>query len=81
MLLTENRPAEARIVGASFLNDSGGYSCMLRKKFDQYNEGNREPLLKEIRPDHPGEYLDEAAREARQDEYEAEIEEYGCETD
>ncbi len=80
MLLEEDRPAEARIVGASFLNGSGGYSCMLRKKFDEYGEGNREPLLEEIRPDHPGEYLDEAAREARQDEIEAEIEEYGCET-
>ncbi|MEL1249867.1 hypothetical protein [Aurantiacibacter gilvus] len=81
MLLTEGRPDEARIVGASYLTGNGGYACMLRKKFDEYLAGNEEPLLDEVRPDHPGEYLDEEAREARNDEVEAEIEEYGCEVD
>ncbi|MWV29440.1 tetratricopeptide repeat protein [Aurantiacibacter rhizosphaerae] len=81
MLLKEDRANEARIVGASFLNDNSGYSCMLRKKFDEYSAGDKEPLLEEVRPDHPGDYMDEAAQEARQKETEAEIEKYGCETD
>ncbi len=81
MLLEEDRPAEARIVGASYLSGSGGYSCMLNKMFDQYNEGNRQPLLDEVEPDHPGKYLDEAAREAESDATEARIAEYGCEVD
>lgn len=81
MLLTEGRPDEARIVGASYLTGNGGYACMLRKKFDEYLAGNEAPLLEEVHPDHPGEYLDEDAREARNDAVEAEIEEYGCEVD
>ena len=81
MLLTEGRPDEARIVGASYLTGNGGYACMLRKKFDEYLAGNEAPLLEEVHPDHPGEYLDEDAREARSDAVEAEIEEYGCEVD
>lgn len=81
MLLEEGRPDEARIVGASYLTGNGGFACMLRKKFDEYVAGNEEPLLEEVRPDHPGEYLDEAAREARREAVEAEIEEYGCEVD
>ncbi|MGB3795851.1 MAG: hypothetical protein WA957_06055, partial [Alteraurantiacibacter sp.] len=81
MLLEEDRPTEARIVGASFLNDNSGYSCMLRKKFDEFTAGDKEPLLDEVRPDHPGQYLDEDAREARDEETEADIEKYGCESD
>jgi tetratricopeptide (TPR) repeat protein len=81
LLLTENRAEEARVVGASFLTGQGGFACMLRKKFDEFTAGNTAPLLEEVRPDHPGEYLDEAAREARNDEQEAEIREYGCEVE
>lgn len=81
MLLTEGRSSEARIVGASMLLGNGGYACMLRKKFDEYDAGNEEPLLEELHPDHPGEYLDEDAREARRDAIEDEIEGYGCEVD
>lgn len=81
MLLDEDRVDEARVVGSGFLTGSGGLACMLRKKLDEFVAGNREALLEEVRPDHPGEYLDEAAREARQEAREAEIREYGCEVD
>ncbi len=81
MLLVEDRPEEARIVGAEFLDGQGGYKCMLRKKYQQYQEGNKEPLLEEIRPRHPGEYWDEDRRKAEREKTEAEIEEYGCEVD
>ena len=81
MLLEEDRPEEARVVGATFFTGNSGYQCMLRKKYDEYLAGDKEPLLEDFRPDHPGEYLDEDAREARNDETEAEIEEYGCEVD
>lgn len=78
MLLMEDRPAEARVVGAQWVDGQGEYQCVVGKKFDQFNEGNREPLLEEFRPDHPGEYLDEAARDQRREEFEAEVEEYDC---
>lgn len=81
MLLSEGRPDEARVVGASYLLGNSGYACMLRKKFDEFDAGDTAPLLEEFRPDHPGEYLDEDAREARRDAIEAEIEEYDCEVD
>ncbi|KLI63197.1 hypothetical protein [Aurantiacibacter marinus] len=81
MLLEEGRPDEARMVGASFLDGQSGYRCLVRKKFDEFDAGNREPLLELFRPDHPGEYLDEAAREAQREEIEADIEAYGCEVD
>ncbi|QZH73922.1 MAG: hypothetical protein JY451_09055 [Erythrobacter sp.] len=81
LLLTENRPDEARVLGSGYLSGRGGFACMMRKKFDEFTAGNTAPLLEEVRPDHPGEYLDEAAREARNDEQEAEIREYGCEVE
>ncbi len=81
LLLTENRPDEARVLGAEYLTGNGGFACMMRKKFDEYVAGNTAPLLEEVRPDHPGEHLDEAAREARGEEQEAEIAEYGCEVE
>ncbi|GGD48780.1 hypothetical protein GRI62_07830 [Erythrobacter arachoides] len=78
MLLDENRVADARVVGAQWVDGRGEYQCVVRKKFDEFEAGTREPLLEEFRPDHPGEYLDEAAREARTEEFEAEVEQYGC---
>ncbi|KLE35232.1 hypothetical protein [Aurantiacibacter luteus] len=78
MLLDENRVADARAVGAQWWDGRGEYQCVVRKKFDMFEAGEREPLLEEFRPDHPGEYLDEAAREARRDEFEAEVEAMGC---
>lgn len=81
LLLTEDRPDEARVVGASYLTGRSGYACLMRKKYDEYAAGNKDPLLEVVRPDHPGEHLDEAAREAENDRIEAEIEAYGCEVD
>ncbi len=81
MLLLENRVADARVIGARYLLGSGSYACMLRKKFDEFEQGDTAPLLEELRPDHPGEYLDEDAREAEREAREAEYEEYGCAVD
>ncbi len=81
MLLEEDRVDEARVVGARWVDGRGEFQCVMRAKYDQFTEGNREPLLEAVRPDHPGEYLDEDAREERTEEFEAEVEEYGCETD
>ncbi|RJY08250.1 hypothetical protein [Aurantiacibacter aquimixticola] len=78
MLLLEGRTDEARIVGAQFTDGRGRLQCLVRKQFDEFEEGNREPLLETIRPDHPGEYLDDDAREARREEFEAKVEAYGC---
>ena len=78
MLLTQDRPAEARILGHRFIEGKAGYSCMLRKQFEQYEEGNKQPLLDEIRPEHPGLYRDEDARKAEREKTEKMIEEYGC---
>ncbi len=78
MLLKENRPDEARIVGASFFTGNAGGECMMRKKLEEYQAGDREPLLEAVRPDHPGEHLD---ADAREEEFEAEVEKYGCEVD
>ena len=81
MLLREDRPAEAKIVGAVFLDGQGGQQCMLRKMFAEFEDGKREPLLNEVRPDHPGEYKDEDARKAENEALEKRIEEYGCKVD
>ena len=81
MLLLEDRPAEAKIVGARFIDGKGGQQCMLRKMFTEFEEGKREPLLNEVRPDHPGEYKDEAQRKAEREATEKLIEEYGCKVD
>ncbi|RIV87547.1 hypothetical protein [Aurantiacibacter zhengii] len=81
MLLEEDRAAEARVVGASYLTGNGGFACLMRKKFAEFEAGDREGLLEDLRPDHPGEYKDEAARDAEQEEYEAEVEAYGCDED
>lgn len=81
MLLEEDRPAEARVVGAQYLTGNTGFACLMRKKFEEYQNGDRESLLEDLRPDHPGEYKDEAAREAEREEYEAELEQYGCDED
>jgi len=81
MLLLEDRPAEARVVGASYITGNGTFACVMRKKYDEYADGNREPLLEALRPDHPGENLSEEEREAEREEFEAEAEEYGCEID
>ena len=51
---------------------------MMRKKLEEYQAGDREPLLEAVRPDHPGEHLD---ADAREEEFEAEVEKYGCEVD
>lgn len=80
LLLVENRTKEARIVGASLLTGLGGYRCMMRKQFDEFETGKRDALLETLRPDHPGEDLDKDARKARADELEAEVKRYGCET-
>lgn len=79
MLLTENRTAEARVVGASYLSGKGGYACMVRKKFDMFEKGDKDALLKEVKPEHPAIFRDEAARKAKADEQREEIEGYGCE--
>lgn len=79
MLLTDNRAAEARVVGASYLTGKGGYACMLRKKFEAYEKGEKEALLEEVRPEHPAIYRDEAARKAERDKQREEIKKYGCE--
>lgn len=81
LLLTENRPDEARVLGAQYLTGRSGFACMMRKKFDEFIAGNTGPLLDELRPDHPGEHLDEAARRAEREAREAEIEQYGCEVE
>lgn len=81
MLLEEDRAAEARIVGASYLTGNGGFACLMRKKFAEFEAGDREGLLEDLRPDHPGQYKDEAARDAEREEYEAELEAYGCDED
>lgn len=80
-LLTEGRVDGARVVGAQWVDGQGEGQCVMRKMFDQYVEGNQEPLLDQVRPDHPGEHLDEAAREADREEFEALIEEYDCSND
>ncbi|MCB2066699.1 MAG: hypothetical protein KDE15_08685 [Erythrobacter sp.] len=81
LLLLEDRAPEARVVGASYMLGNGPFACLLRHEFDDFDAGNREPLLTELRPDHPGEYLDEDAREARQDEAKERARAYGCEVD
>lgn len=79
MLLTEDRTAEARVLGASYLAGKGGYACMLRKKFESFEKGEKEALLEEIKPEHPAIYRDEAARKAEQEKRKAEIKSFGCE--
>ena len=79
MLLTENRVAEARVLGASYLTGKGGYACMLRKKFEAFEKGDKDALLEEIKPEHPGLYRDEAARKAEREKNREEIKSYGCE--
>ncbi|APE29128.1 hypothetical protein [Aurantiacibacter gangjinensis] len=78
MLLTEGRLPEARIVGAQWTDGQGEFQCVVRAMFDEFETGDREALLEEFKPDHPGEYLDEAAREAQTEEFEAQVEAYGC---
>lgn len=80
-LLTEGRVEGARVVGAEWLDGQGEGQCVIRKMFDRFAEGETEPLLDQFRPDHPGEYLDEDAREAEREEFEALITEYECEND
>lgn len=80
-LLTENRIDAARVVGAEYITGNGRGACVTRAKYAEFMEGDREPLLEAVRPDHPGEYLDEEAREAQTEEFEAEVEEYGCDND
>ncbi|VVT19247.1 hypothetical protein [Erythrobacter sp. EC-HK427] len=80
-LLTENRVEDARVVGAEWIDGQGEGQCVIRKMYDQFAEGNTAPLLEQVRPDHPGEYLDEAARDAEREEFEALITEYDCEQD
>ncbi|MDE1466358.1 hypothetical protein [Aurantiacibacter sp. D1-12] len=84
-LLMENRVAEARVVGAEYLSGNSTRACVTRARFDLFEQGDTEPLMEAARPDHPGEYLDEDAREARREadreEFEAAAEEYGCEID
>ncbi|ANY20308.1 hypothetical protein A6F68_01798 [Tsuneonella dongtanensis] len=79
MLLTEDRAAEAKIVGASYLAGNGGYACMLRKKFEAFEKGQKDSLLEEVKPEHPGIYRDEAARKAEREKTREEIKSYGCE--
>ena len=79
MLLTQNRVAEARVLGASYLTGKGGYPCMLRKKFEAFEKGDKDALLDEIKPEHPGLYRDEAARKAERERNREEIKSYGCE--
>jgi tetratricopeptide (TPR) repeat protein len=79
MLLTEDRLAEARVVGASYLTGNGGYPCMLRKKVEAFAKGEKDALLQEIKPEHPAVYRDEAARKAEREKQREEIKKYGCE--
>ncbi|MBH5323006.1 tetratricopeptide repeat protein [Aurantiacibacter sediminis] len=81
MLLLEQRDDAARVVGAEYITGNGIGPCVYRHYFEQYENGDREKLLEEIRPDHPGEYLDEDAREAQRDEFREEAEALGCEVD
>ena len=81
MLLTEDRVEEAQVVGARYFSGQSSYACMVRGKLDEFRSGEREALLEEIRPDHPGEHLTEAEREAERDARHPEIREYGCEVD
>lgn len=79
MLLTENRVPEARVLGATYLVGKGGYPCMLRKKFEAFEKGDKDALLEELKPEHPGLHRDEAAQKAERDKTRAEIKSYGCE--
>jgi len=81
MLLMEDRPNEAKIVGASYIDGNGGFDCLRRKKFDEYLAGNKEPLLEQVRPRHPGDFWDEDRRKAESEKIEKEIEEAGCKVD
>jgi tetratricopeptide (TPR) repeat protein len=78
-LLTEDRTIEARVVGASYLAGNGGYACMLRKKFEAFEKGEKAALLKEVKPEHPAIYRDEAAQKAERDRQREEIKSFGCE--
>ncbi|MFN6935115.1 MAG: hypothetical protein ACK4NZ_08185 [Tsuneonella sp.] len=79
MLLTEDRTAEARVVGASYLAGKGGQACMLRKKFEAFEKGDKAALLEEVKPEHPAIYRDEAAQKAEREKVREEIKSYGCE--
>ena len=81
LLLQEDRIAEARLVGSQWMDGQGRFQCVVRAKFNEFQNGDREGLLEVFRPDHPGEYLDEDAREAEREEFEAEVEAYGCDND
>lgn len=78
LLLTEDRAAEARVVGARFTVGNSGYACLLRSEFDRFQAGEREPLLERVRPRHPGDHMDEARQEAEEEAVEADIEAAGC---
>jgi len=78
MLLDEDRLPEARVVAAQWTDGQGEFQCVVRKKFDEFEAGDPEPAMEVFLPDHPGEHLDEDAREAEREEFEAEVEAYGC---
>lgn len=81
MLLQTDRVAGAKVVGNQWISGKSGYACMARKQFAEFEAGDKEPLLENIKPDHPGLYRDEDERKAERERIEAQIKEYGCEVD
>lgn len=79
MLLEEGAASDARILGARWIMGRGGSACMLRKKFERFEAGDRQPLLDEVKPDHPAIFLDKDQRKAEREKSQKEIAEYGCE--
>ncbi|WP_340586624.1 hypothetical protein [Erythrobacter alti] len=80
-LLTVDRVADARIVGAEYVMGNGRQACVNRAKFTLLEEGEPDRLLESALPDHPGKVLTDEEREADREEFEAEVEEFGCELD
>ena len=81
MLLNTDRVNGAKVVGNDWIAGKGGFQCMVRKQFDEFENGNKEPLLETIKPDHPGKYMDQDARKAERERIEKQIEDYGCKVD
>ncbi len=78
MLLQTDRVAGAKVVGNQWISGKSGFACMVRKQYEAFEAGDEEALLETIKPDHPGKYMDEAARKAERERIEKQIEEYGC---